>query len=780
MILKILLKNGNELEVNESFMTSFRYEDFVSNSEEIRIGVAPSATLDFSLINRDNVLSGKKFDKCELIYYNDKGERKGTFDCSEIKKNKKSIDFEMVDRMMRFEVDWKGCSFPTTTYNLLLNICGQCGISLRTEKKDIINANLTIQDEEGLAGETCRTILKYLCEIFGSYANMDENGDLLIEYYDFNTIKDKIEYGQCTYFEIDEKISRRAGVLFKNNKENVQIGDTSSSYIIEDNPIIKQLSESVKKEVGQRIVDRIKYTSLKGGEFTLSKRDLKEGDVIEVVEENGDISVCVVSKIVFENLNKMTIFSYGDTKNTKESTSTSTSSTTSETETYSSEVYLGRGQNHQRVVAKAGTYTLVEKLITNITSFSKVNLNLFVNFNYNLDKILFFDIYANDRLVKSLKYEASVGFNQFSVGFLADIDLAQNTNLYSCKITLEDGDILEIEPFECQISFIVKSCKITDAVAIDQYFVEKYNKIDNRIFNQNRFTIKTLREKITIKIPFYSFDVSKNGDGSVMADWYENGDLEVYGNGETQDNLICDIARSKFGGWSSQGTVAYNSLKEETTKIYVSGDVVLGYYFFKNTTNLEEVHFNGNIRISKECFLNCTKLTTLTGEQGIYYVGVSAFNGCNLTGTLDLSNCKEFNDYSFYNNSNLNYIYFPRPITKNANSGMEYCFSGCTNLDGIVVMDSTNSGSPHSTVFENTQISTFMFMADVEYKSTSFLKKIATPNPTLYVCYDWDDGSTWDDINSKDDIYELEEDYGFTIVLYEKEQEQEILNSLGV
>ena len=90
MNLKILLKNGQELEVNESHMTSFRYEDSVSNSEEIRIGVAPSATLDFTLVNIDNILSGKKFDECELIYYNDKEERKGTFDCDNIKKNKKS------------------------------------------------------------------------------------------------------------------------------------------------------------------------------------------------------------------------------------------------------------------------------------------------------------------------------------------------------------------------------------------------------------------------------------------------------------------------------------------------------------------------------------------------------------------------------------------------------------------------------------------------------------------------------------------------------------------
>lgn len=769
MILKILLKNGNELEVNESFMTSFRYEDFVTNSEEIRIGVAPSATLDFSLINRDNVLSGKKFDECELIYYNDKGERKGTFDCSEIKKNKKSIDFEMVDRMMRFEVDWKGCSFPITTYNLLLNICGQCGISLRTLKSDIINADLTIQDEDGLAGETCRTILKYLCEIFGSYANMDENGDLLIEYYDFNTIKDKIEYGKCTYFEIDEKISRRAGVLFKNNKENVQIGDTSSSYIIEDNPIIKQLSESVKKEVGQRIVDRIKYTSLKSGEFTLSKRDLKEGDVIEVVEENGDISVCVVSKIVFENLNKMTIFSYGDTKNTKESTSTSTSSTTTEGIDYSKEMDLGRGQNHQRIIAKAGTYTLAEELITNITSFSKVDLNLLINFNYNLEKILFFQIYANDKLVEVLKYKAEPGFNQFNAGFLADIDLDKNYNLFSCKITLEEGDILEIEPFKCKMRFIVQSCNINDAVAVDQYFVEKYNKIDNRIFNQNRFTIKTLREKITIKIPFYTFDVSKNNDGSVMCDWYEDGSMEIYGSGEIKNDEVYDIAYSKFD------KTAYTNIKENTTNIIIGNGVTsVGNNFFKNMTNIEEIIVLGNTSFGTSTCEGCISLVSIS-EKNITGIGNYCFKNCNLTGTFDLTNCTSFGYEMFANNTNMDYVTFAKDLI--ISEGM---FKD-TYFDSVIVLNVNSSGfygnefDFASSTFKNCYISTFIlnnevdiFDCDGNFSNAGGFDNLLAATKTIYLC---------DNYNHSGDVTRFE-NWGFEIIRYEYSEYEDIINEV--
>ena len=767
MILKIRLKSGQELELNEKYLTSFRYEDSVTNSEEIRIGVAPSATLDFSIINRDNILSGKKFDGCEVVYYNDKNEKIGTFDCSEIKKNKKSIDIELVDKMMKFEVDWKGCSFPTTTYELLLNICGQCNISLRTPKNEIINGDVTIREEDGLGGETCRTILKYLCEIFGSYANMDEDGNLVIEYYDFNDIKGQIRYGECTYFEIDESTTKRAGVLFKNNKTNVQIGDTSSSYIIEDNPIAKQLSESVKYEIGQRIVERIKYTSLKSGEFILSKKDLKEGDVIEVVEENGEVSICVVSKIVFENLNKMTIFSYGDTKNTKDSTSTSTSSTTDDSESYDSEVYLGRGQNHQKILAKGGTYTLAEKLITNVTSFSKVNLNLFVNFNYNLNKILFFDIYTNDKLVKSLKFEAKQGFNQFAVGFLADVDLESVRNLFSCKITLEDGDVLEIEPFECQISFIVKSCKINDAVAANQYFVEKYKKISNSIFNQNRFTIKNLRERVAIKFPIYSLDVSLDEDESVIAEYYQDGSVEVSGNGQTKNTKITEIAGFKLGTEAKNAFLNANSVS-------INGDIILGTNFFWGCTNIEEASFNGDISVGQRCFEG-SKLTTLKGEKNIYFVDNSAFRDCNLTGTFDFSNCISFSDYSFYNNPNMDYIKLRIPLAKFNDRGMEHCFENCPKLDGIVVL---NRGTAydyqvHGTAFTNSGFSTFMLMSDVNYSTLTYLKNgLTCPNPKLYVCEE-----TWES-RYLDKLMDLQNNYGFIVMFYIRSQEQEILDQL--
>lgn len=766
MILKIRLKSGQELELNEKYLTSFRYEDAVTNSEEIRIGVAPSATLDFTLVNRDNILSGKKFDGCEVVYYNDNNDKIGTFDCSEIKKNKKSIDIELVDKMMKFEVDWKGCSFPTTTYELLLNICGQCNISLRTPKNEIINGDVTIREEDGLGGETCRTILKYLCEIFGSYANMDQDGNLVIDYYDFNDIKGQIKYGECTYFEIDESTTKRAGVLFKNNKTNVQIGDTSSSYIIEDNPIAKQLSESVKYEIGQRIIERIKYTSLKSGEFILSKKDLKEGDVIEVVEENGEVSICVVSKIVFENLNKMTIFSYGDTKNTKDSTSTSTSSTTDDSESYDSEVYLGRGQNHQKILAKGGTYVLVEKLISNITTFSKVNLNLFVNFNYNQNKVLYFDIFTNDKLVKSLKFETKQGFNQFSIGFLADIDLESVRNLFSCKITLEEGDILEIEPFECQMSFIVKSCKINDAVAANQYFVEKYKKISNSIFNQNRFTIKNLREKVAIKFPIYTLDVSIDEDESVIAEYYEDGSTEVSGYGMTKNTKITEIAGFKLG------TDAKNAFMQ-TNSVSVSGDVRLGNDFFYGCKDIEEARFSGEIYVGDRCFEG-SKLTTLIGEENILTVGNSSFRDCNLVGTFNFMNCISFDDYSFYNNPEMNFIKLRIPLAKFNDVGMEHCFENCLKLGGIVVLNKATAldYQVHKTAFKNAFFGTFMLMSDVNYSTLSYLQDLTCTNPKLYVCEE-----TWES-RYLDKLMDLQNNYGFTIIFYVKSQEEEILNKL--
>lgn len=675
MRLEITLKNNNVYNFDSSYINTIEYENSVTDGDEIRIGVATSATLDFTLINRNNVLSGKNFDKCNVKYFDDDNNLIGTFKCTKATKssNKKSIKFECEDHMTDLDETWLGSSMPIDAYFLLTNLCQQVGLSLLTTRDQIPNADEYINDQDGLEGETCRQVLKYLLEMFGAFATMSPNGSLIIKYYDFNNVVDTIEYGDCTDFELEEKEARRAGILFiNNNSDNVLVGDTSAAYIIENNPILAQKGEDEKRNIGNNILDKIKFTTLKSGEFTVRNRDIKEGDVFKVIDEQEHEYICVASKITQKDLTTLVISSYGDTPNYNSSTSTSTSGKGAATETYSKEIYLGRGQNHQYVNIKGGTFTICEKLISNVCRFSKVNLNLFVNFNYsfNNDKIIYFDIYANDKLAKSIKFQTSQGFNQCSVGFLSDLDLENSNNLFSVRVTLEDNEIIEIQPFECQLSFIVKSCKIDDAVIDNQYFIERYKKLDMGVFNQKRCTIKRLYERPRYSYTDFIIDISAAEDNSILAFYYDDlGELDVIGNGETFDigiesmldrvpesskeNFLLNCKTINFVGdiQLAKGTLWASTDAKRIETINFSGNIEIwgpGTQF-QNITTLKNVNIkSGDLKIKcPDCFKGCTNLESITNSNLITelskkYSDYTTYMGHIFDGTkityLDLSN----------------------------------------------------------------------------------------------------------------------------------------------
>lgn len=759
-LIRATLKNGTIVNFTTEYQLSCNYENATTDASEIRIGVASGATLDFDILNRDNILSNKNFDGCTVQYFDDDNNIIGVFDCSKVtKKDKKKMSFQCQNNMLKFEKTWIGATFPITIYDLLLSICNQCGVSLITDRLELPNADVYLFNSDDVEGITCREILKYVAEVSGTYATITPNGFLKLTYYDFfNEPTKEIHYGDCTAFKIEEKVSRRAGVLFINSQDNVQVGDTSASYIVKNNPIIGEKGESEKIQIGNNIVDNIKFTSLRTGEFTLRDNGIRQGDVFKVYDENNNEFICVASSITLKDHNNLTIRSYGDTPNARQSTSTSTSSKSNKTETYSKEVYLGRGQNHQYIEAKGGTFVLCEKLISNITTFTKVNLQLFVNFNYSYssDKIIYFDIYANEKLAKRIKHEATQGFNQCAVGFLADVDLEQEQNIYSVRITLEDNEIIEIQPFECQMSFIVKSAKIDDAVAADQYFIERYEKIPTTVFNQDRFTIKNIRERTSTHISLFTVDYSPNQDGSVVASYYADEKiLEITGSGPMYDNSqnVNGIAKRAPKEVRNQyksecETVIINGpsnitprLVNECTNIkkVVIGDSVreiLGQGGgvpgqFEGMTYLEEVNLLGSSPIqfnNRYIFKDTPNLTTITGTSKITKLSRDCFNNCGVTGSLDFRNLVIGNQEGvecFRNMPNVNYLYLPMPICDTSilsdlNANLSSTFNEC-NADGVFwANDVTYYGRAYDgfNCFENSNIS-IIYMPGVSYDRVS-------------------------------------------------------------
>lgn len=762
------------IKVNRNDIYSFNLTKNATPSSALALGGCCISAYTVSFDKRNY---NKFYKNSKVEVFNDNDKKMGEFFIDTPDSSNHIITLECSDILKKASVRWKGRSFPCTVYEMFTSVLMQIGISALITLEDLPCGSCVVNESKNLRNMTCIDILSDIAELNGGFFYVDNNGELRFKVFDFENQKEYDENYIHEVSKIEEVLTTRRGLyLVGADNTGYTFGDTYNQLSIVDNEIIKTMTSDGINLVGNTILNIIKYFEYNAAEVSLWQDDklIELGDVIKIVDIDGNYHSIIVHELSFSNSdNYCNIESYGDDLKTKATEETSQIENDTTITQDSGEIFLGRGQNHQRVLAKAGTYVIAEELVTEVSSFSKVFLNLFIEFNYDYveNRILFFDIYANDKLVKSLRCKTDQGFNQYSVGFLADVDLEKDTNLYSCKVTLLENEILEILEFKGQLTFIVKSCRINDAVATDQKYVERYEKISNTIFNQNRFTIKDLREKVTIKIPFYTFDVSLNNDGSVMADWYEDGSLEIYGNGAIKNDEIYDIAFNVFD------STAYNDIKTKTTNVTIgNGVTTIGNNFFKNMTNIESISIVGNTPItfgSSSCE-GCSSLTSIN-ENNIIGIGSYCFKNCDLTGTFDLTNCDTFGYEMFANNRNMDYVSFAKDLI--ISEGM---FKD-TYFDSVIILNVNSSGfygnefDFSSNTFRNCYISTFIlnnevdiFDCDGNFSNAGGFDNVLAATKTIYLC---------DNYNHSGDVTRLQ-NWGFEVIRYEYSEYENIVNEV--
>ncbi len=107
-------------------------------------------------------------------------------------------------------------------------------------------------------------------------------------------------------------------------------------------------------------------------------------------------------------------------------------------------------------------------------------------------------------------------------------------------------------------------------------------------------------------------------------------------------------------------------------------------YAFANLTALTEIELPSTLTdIAYGAFYNCTNLKkiTFTGENNLKLINKSAFENCNLEGTLDLPRAYVIGNYAFAGNANLKGIHLPETLQ----SVGAYAFAGCAKLEDVVV-----------------------------------------------------------------------------------------------
>ena len=147
------------------------------------------------------------------------------------------------------------------------------------------------------------------------------------------------------------------------------------------------------------------------------------------------------------------------------------------------------------------------------------------------------------------------------------------------------------------------------------------------------------------------------------------------------------------------------------TKVIIpEGVETIGAYAFANLTALEEVVLPSTLfHIDYGAFYGCEKLEKITfsGENNLKIINQSAFEGCNLKGTLDLSAAYVISDYAFAGNVNLVGIHLPETLQTIGSNAFANCaklsdvqitadkvkfgayaFTGCTSLTSFNVNSS--------------------------------------------------------------------------------------------
>ena len=210
-----------------------------------------------------------------------------------------------------------------------------------------------------------------------------------------------------------------------------------------------------------------------------------------------------------------------------------------------------------------------------------------------------------------------------------------------------------------------------------------------------------------------TWDISKNGDGSVMATLSNDGTLTISGNGEMKD-------------WEKSYVVAWDSNRENIKNVIINNGVTsVGNYTFSDCRSLTNITIPNSVTsIGVDAFYYCTSLTNITIPNSVTSIGGKAFVFCrsltsitipdsvtsigyhaffnceSLTSiNVDSNNEKYMSDNGvLYTKDKKTLIQYPSKkegteylILQGVESIGDYAFEGCENLINITIPDSVTS-----------------------------------------------------------------------------------------
>ena len=180
------------LEDDRFWSDSVSFSEATSSDGSFDVGGAIIGGFNFTLNNFDRYFDNVEFAGAvvvPLIYYTINNVReyvpKGVFYINTHKKSGNIINCTAMDALKLMDKSQKEITYPISVQNLIQTLCTANGITLATQT--ITNGDFVIP---GIQSEnlvlTDRQMLSYACQLTGNFAKMNEEGELVVSWYDFD------------------------------------------------------------------------------------------------------------------------------------------------------------------------------------------------------------------------------------------------------------------------------------------------------------------------------------------------------------------------------------------------------------------------------------------------------------------------------------------------------------------------------------------------------------------------------------------------------------------
>ena len=265
---------------------------YCTTGEKAMVGACTAGELTLILDNHDGAYNLTNFLGQELfveIGVTDENETTtyvplGYFGIDESPRKQSKITIKALDRMVWFEqaVDATALTFPCTITDLLADICDEVGVT-RKISGALTNGTYTV-DEYPQTARTYRDILKWICEITGTNAYFDYDGELVLGWYSSTSSATLTEQNRRTSDTSEESVVI-TGVRIQTETDTYVAGLTDYAIEISQNPLLKEGVQAVADALNTKF-NRFTYKAFTA--TVLSMPHLYPMDGATFVDKNGN------------------------------------------------------------------------------------------------------------------------------------------------------------------------------------------------------------------------------------------------------------------------------------------------------------------------------------------------------------------------------------------------------------------------------------------------------------------------------------------------------------